>query len=206
MPVCRPTVQSYSHVKLKSLQYGAVTAHRGKSARYAYIDLCVPVEIQYILQVRQARNGQPPLVANIALIRRFIRGAALPVFPRDLWYVMNSFNSARALKYICRASDLGAESWYAEQLDDIAVVALQQLSGHLILAPITVRDCDVWITVPYDHVSMIHLFVHVSKLIYLILYRKRPRSISSPTSTSHTFNSRPVISVSTLYLAKKLLL
>jgi hypothetical protein len=45
------SVRSYSHVKLKSLRYGAATAHRGKSARYAYIDLRVPVEIQYIFQV-----------------------------------------------------------------------------------------------------------------------------------------------------------
>ena len=57
--------------------------------------------------------------------------------------------------YFSRASDLGAESWYAEELGDVVVVALRQLSGHLILAPITVRDLSVWITVPYDHVSVI---------------------------------------------------
>jgi len=74
------------------------------------------------------------LVANIALIQRFTCGDDIPVFPWDLW-----------------ASDLGVESWYAENLGDIAVVSLQQLMGHLILAPITVGDLDVWITVPYDH-------------------------------------------------------
>ena len=149
------SVRSYSHVKLKSLRYGAATAHQGKSARYAYLDHRLPVEIQYIFQVRQARDEQAPLITNIALVHQFTRGDDLPVFPWALWYVVISFHSIQALIYICRASDLGVESWYAEELGDVAVVALQQLSGHLILAPITVRDLDIWITVPYDHVSVI---------------------------------------------------
>jgi hypothetical protein len=53
-----------------------------------------------------------------------------------------------------RASDLGVESWYAEDLGDLKVVPLERLTGHLILAPITVRERDIWITVPYDHVSV----------------------------------------------------
>jgi hypothetical protein len=53
-----------------------------------------------------------------------------------------------------RASDLGVESWYADDLGEVAVVSLLQLTGHLILAPITIRDLDVWITVPYDHVRV----------------------------------------------------
>lgn len=79
------TVTSYSHVNIKSLRYGATTAHRGKSARYAYIDHRIPVEIQYIFQVEQACGEQPPLVANIAIVRHFQRGDDLPMFPWDLW-------------------------------------------------------------------------------------------------------------------------
>ena len=99
------------------------------------------------------------MVANIALVRQFTRGDDLPVFLWDLWYVMISFHSTCALTYFCRASDLGAESWYAEELGDVTAVVLQQLSGHLILAPITVRDLDLWITVSYDHISVMPLFV-----------------------------------------------
>lgn len=53
-----------------------------------------------------------------------------------------------------RASDLGVESWYAEDLGDLKVVPLECLTGHLILAPITVRERDIWITVQYDHVRV----------------------------------------------------
>jgi hypothetical protein len=51
-----------------------------------------------------------------------------------------------------RASDLVVESWYAEELGDAFVIGLEQLTGQLILAPIMVRDVELWITVPYDHV------------------------------------------------------
>jgi hypothetical protein len=51
-----------------------------------------------------------------------------------------------------RAADLGAESWYAGQLGTIEIIALNRLSGHFILAPITVKVQDLWITVAYDHV------------------------------------------------------
>lgn len=53
-----------------------------------------------------------------------------------------------------RASDLGVESWYADDLGEVAVVSLLQLTGHLILALITVGDLNMWITVPYDHVRV----------------------------------------------------
>jgi hypothetical protein len=51
-----------------------------------------------------------------------------------------------------RAVDLGVESWYAGQLGANEVSALNRLSGHFILAPITVKLQDLWITVAYDHV------------------------------------------------------
>ena len=72
------SVKSYSHVKLQSLRYGAATAHRGRSARYAYIHHRRPVEIQ------QAHGDEPPLIANIALVQPFQRGNGIPVFPWEL--------------------------------------------------------------------------------------------------------------------------
>jgi len=128
------SVRSYSHMRIKSLRYGAATAHRGKSARYAYINTREPVEIQYIFQAELRREHAPSLLADFALIRKFRRGDDLPRFPWDLW-----------------ASDLGVESWYAEDLGNLMVVPLECFTGHLILAPITVRERDIWITVPYDH-------------------------------------------------------
>jgi hypothetical protein len=53
-----------------------------------------------------------------------------------------------------RASDLGVESWYSEDLGDLMVVSLERFSGHLILAPIIVQRQELWITVPYDHASI----------------------------------------------------
>ena len=62
------------------------------------------------------------------------------------------------IKNSFRASDLGVESWHSEELGDLMVVSLEQFMGHLILAPITVRDQDIWITVPYDHVSILSTY------------------------------------------------
>jgi hypothetical protein len=81
------SVKSYSHIKLRSLQYGAATAHRGRSARYAYINHHNPVEIQHIFQIQQVHGDEPPLIANIALVRPFQRGNDITIFPWELWYV-----------------------------------------------------------------------------------------------------------------------
>jgi hypothetical protein len=87
------SVRSYSHVWIKSQRYGAATAHRGKSARFAYIDIRQPVEIQYIFQAEIRREHAPSLLANFALIRQFRRGEDLPRFPWDLWCVFIYFRS-----------------------------------------------------------------------------------------------------------------
>ena len=81
------SVRSYSHVWIKSQRYGAATAHRGKSARYAYIDIRKPVEIQYIFRAELSRVHGPSLLANFVLIREFQRGEDLPRFPWELWCV-----------------------------------------------------------------------------------------------------------------------
>jgi len=65
-----------------------------------------------------------------------------------------SFSRHKTLIKVFRASYLGVESWYSNNLGDLMVVSLERFSGHLILAPIVVREQDIWITVPYDHVSI----------------------------------------------------
>lgn len=81
------SVKSYPHMHFKALRYGAGRTHRGKSARYAYIRARIPVEIQYIFRIEQAMAIGPPLIANLALVRPFLRGNDLPQFPWDLWCV-----------------------------------------------------------------------------------------------------------------------
>lgn len=85
------SVRSYSHIWIKSQRYGAATAHRGKSARYAYINARQPVEIQHIFRAELPREHGPSLIANFALIREFRRGDDLPRFPWELWCVLTFF-------------------------------------------------------------------------------------------------------------------
>jgi hypothetical protein len=79
--------RSYSHVWLRGLRYGSAIAHRGKSARYAYINGRQPVEIQYLLQVSHDRRvaDTAPLIADLAIVRRFISDDNIPEFPWALW-------------------------------------------------------------------------------------------------------------------------
>ena len=74
------SVQSYSHMQIKSLRYGAPTAHQGKSAQYAYINTHEPVEIQYIFQAELQREHAPLLLADFAFICKFRCGDDLPRF------------------------------------------------------------------------------------------------------------------------------
>ncbi|KAG1725168.1 uncharacterized protein EDB91DRAFT_1254905 [Suillus paluster] len=128
----------YSHVWLKKLRYGAATAHRGKSARYAYIHEREPAEIQYLLQVLHDRldADAEPLIADLAVVWRFISDDDIPDFPWALW-----------------ATDLGVAVWLAEHLADSEVIPLTALSGHFVLTPIEVRNQKFWITVAYDHTN-----------------------------------------------------
>lgn len=81
------SVKSYSHLHLKKTRYGAATAHRGKSARYAYTGLRNPVEIQWLFQVEQVVFDGEPLVVNLAVVRHFQRDENVHSFPWELWCV-----------------------------------------------------------------------------------------------------------------------
>jgi hypothetical protein len=77
-------VKSFSHFWMTKRRYGAATSHRGKSSRHAYIDVRIPVEIQHIFQVSQEDNLGGTMVANFAVVRRFLRGNDIPEFPWQL--------------------------------------------------------------------------------------------------------------------------
>lgn len=82
------SVKSYSHIHLKKTRYGAATANRGLSARYAYTGRRNPVEIQRLFQVEQVGPAGGIFVANLAVIRHFQRDDHLHSYPWELWYVI----------------------------------------------------------------------------------------------------------------------
>ncbi|KAH7917473.1 hypothetical protein BV22DRAFT_1026280 [Leucogyrophana mollusca] len=127
---------SHTHVWYQSKRYGASTTHRGRSARFAYIHGRVAAEIQYILRVTHKEPGLLELTTDIAIVRRFHQDDALPHFPWEIW-----------------ATDLGVSAWYANDLGEVEAVPISALSGHFVLAPITVNGQDIWITVAFDHVG-----------------------------------------------------
>ncbi len=71
-----------------------------------------------------------------------------------------------------RAVDLGIRAWTANSLASLEVVELNRLTGHFVLAAITIRNHDIWLTIAYDHVSAI--FVHLSFATFILLLQDRP--------------------------------
>ncbi|KIK78718.1 hypothetical protein PAXRUDRAFT_163227 [Paxillus rubicundulus Ve08.2h10] len=62
-------------------------------------------------------------------------------------------NNSMSMSSVRKAPDLGVQSWHGDMMGDLEVVAIEQLSGQLILAPIKMKNEDYWITVAYNHVS-----------------------------------------------------
>ncbi|KIK91508.1 hypothetical protein PAXRUDRAFT_797245 [Paxillus rubicundulus Ve08.2h10] len=115
-------VTSFANITVDALWYGAANEPRGRRGRYAYIDGRNAVEIQWIFTITmQSRAHHVPLTTTVAMVRRFVTSVDIPAFPWDLW-----------------APDLGVQSWHGNMMGDLEVVAVEQLSGQLILAPIKV--------------------------------------------------------------------
>ncbi|KAF7327332.1 hypothetical protein MKEN_00310800 [Mycena kentingensis (nom. inval.)] len=112
-------VKSYSHVWLEKRRYGAATHARGRSARFAYLDHRMPVQIEYLFCVDRETAEGVRLSANLAVIRRFRKSTVITDFPWDLYAV-----------------DMGVAVWLADDFHKLEVVQLERLSGHFILAPI----------------------------------------------------------------------
>ncbi|KAJ6582600.1 hypothetical protein DFH09DRAFT_1245975 [Mycena vulgaris] len=49
------------------------------------------------------------------------------------------------------ATDIGVSVWQAEVLGPAQVISLHQLSGHFVLAPVTICGKHLWITIAHDH-------------------------------------------------------
>jgi hypothetical protein len=71
---------------------------------------------------------------------------------------MHGKSSSLHYRLLCsflRANDLGVATWYANALAPPELVALDELSGHVVVVDILVRNTQVWVTVPFDHVCTI---------------------------------------------------
>ncbi|KAL1740203.1 hypothetical protein HDZ31DRAFT_85553 [Schizophyllum fasciatum] len=130
-------VKSFSHIWIDGRRHGAESAARGQSARYGYIDDRVPVVVQYIFEAEE----RAPDVANgilrhtFALVRRFKTDNEVTALslPWDLW-----------------ATDLGVRIWRANVFSPVEAVSVSRLSGHFVLAPLSIEAINVWVTVAYD--------------------------------------------------------
>ncbi|KIK78761.1 hypothetical protein PAXRUDRAFT_16700 [Paxillus rubicundulus Ve08.2h10] len=102
--------------------------HQDKSAQYAYIEGRQPVRINSLYQAMHSHQREPALVADLALVQRFVKDDTLPEFPWEM-------------------------CWCGDILGDLEVVLVDALAGHFILAPIKIWICreSIWITISHDH-------------------------------------------------------
>ncbi|KAG1741310.1 hypothetical protein EDB19DRAFT_1583903, partial [Suillus lakei] len=63
-------VRSYATVNIGAAKYGSSLHHRGKGFCYGYVDGRHAAQVDYILSVTIPHQN-PPLIVNLALIRRF---------------------------------------------------------------------------------------------------------------------------------------
>ncbi|KAJ7654607.1 hypothetical protein DFH06DRAFT_1092852 [Mycena polygramma] len=131
-------VESFSHLWVKRRRYGAAEEHRGQSAKYAYIDGRIPVLIDRLFRVKNDLKGKQ-LNASFALVRRFKPCTTIFNWPS-------------------RATDIGVAVWRAKQLANQEVIGVERLNGQFVLAPVTIRKQDLWITIAHDHVSLPLIF------------------------------------------------
>ncbi|KAJ7016747.1 hypothetical protein C8F04DRAFT_1340615 [Mycena alexandri] len=127
-------VESFSHVWVRKLRFGAAEDHRGQSAKYAYIDGRVPVQIDYLFRVQHEISEDRKISAAFSIVRRFQPCTVITDWPWDLW-----------------ATDIGIRVWNQNCFDPQEVVALDRLTGQFVLAPVTVRGYALWITIAFDH-------------------------------------------------------
>ena len=78
-------VDLFSFLLVLKIRYGAASRHRGLSARFAYIDGRIPVQIKYLFRLSQMRSrpDRPLLTTTIAIVRRFQHPHQMPQFPWD---------------------------------------------------------------------------------------------------------------------------
>ncbi|KAJ7044316.1 hypothetical protein C8F04DRAFT_881243, partial [Mycena alexandri] len=127
-------VESFSHVWVRKSRFGAGEEHRGQSAKYAYIDGRIPVQIGHLFRVQHEISEDRKISAAFAFVKRFQPCTVITDWPWDLW-----------------ATDIGIRVWNQNCFDLPEVVALERLTGHFVLAPVTVRGYALWITIAFDH-------------------------------------------------------
>ncbi|KAF7314742.1 Neurobeachin-like protein 2 [Mycena kentingensis (nom. inval.)] len=128
-------IRSFSHLWVERRRYGASTHARGQNAQYAYMDHRVPVQIQYLFKIDRTHPvTQEALRATCARVRRFKPPKTPREFPWQIWSV-----------------DIGVDVWQANKFEHWEIIDVNRLSGHFILAPLTLDDEELWATIAFDH-------------------------------------------------------
>ncbi|KAJ7751437.1 hypothetical protein B0H16DRAFT_1318064 [Mycena metata] len=180
-------VESFSHAWVKKRRFGAGEEHRGQSAKYGYINGRVPVRIDHILRVKHKISDTTSLVACFAILRRFQPCTDIFNWPWDLW-----------------ATGIGVRVWQQNILGSPEVVSLDRLTGHFVLAPITVRKIDLWVTIAYDHASLHYLPALLSLTPIFFRICRRMTSIFARTTRQSDFSLGQLFSVGYMFFSSHL--
>ncbi|KAI0044811.1 hypothetical protein FA95DRAFT_1583620 [Auriscalpium vulgare] len=107
--------RTFTNVIVGRRRFGVSTRSRGIAACYGYIDIRIPIRIDYLITTSQTAPDGTICTANIAFIRRFARRAD---------------DMMRDVDWAFWATDLGTEIWHAGELGELEAVAMERLSGQ----------------------------------------------------------------------------
>ncbi|KAG2749741.1 hypothetical protein P692DRAFT_201865260 [Suillus brevipes Sb2] len=125
--------RSYATVNIGAAKYGSSLHHRGKGFCYGYVDGRHAARVDYILSVTIPHQN-PPVIVNLALIRRFQEPALDIEHPWSL-----------------SATDLGLATWKYNELGNLEACRLEDFTGQFAFARIRVpRAGHFWVTFSLD--------------------------------------------------------
>ncbi|KAI0038744.1 hypothetical protein FA95DRAFT_1613136 [Auriscalpium vulgare] len=116
--------RTFSNVIVGRRRFGVSTRSRGMAACYGYIDVRIPVRIDYLITTSQKAPDGTTYTADIAFVRRFARRAD---------------DMMRDIDWAFWATYLGTEIWHAEELGQLEPVAMERLSGQFIRCSLNIR-------------------------------------------------------------------
>ncbi|KAI0040649.1 hypothetical protein FA95DRAFT_1647854, partial [Auriscalpium vulgare] len=128
--------RTFANVIVGRRRFGVSTRSRGIAACFGYIDVRIPVRIDYLMTTSQTAPDGTTCTADIAFVRRFARRAD---------------DMMRNIDWAFWATYLGTEIWHAEDLGDLEPVAMERLSGHFIRCSLDIRRAPYWTTTAHDH-------------------------------------------------------
>jgi len=128
--------KSYATVNMGATKYGSSLHHRGKGFCYGYVNGRHAARVDYILSVTIPHQN-PPVIVNLALIRRFQE----PTFNIEHPWSLS-------------ATDLGIATWKYNELGNLEACCLEDLTGQFAFAHIRIPHAGhFWVTFSLDTVS-----------------------------------------------------